>query len=96
LYGHTSRIWDCILTDKYAITVSEDTTCRVWDYNNESCAACWEGHYGKDIWCVAISPNGNIIATGGGDSGVRLWDLKDLEYNRIGMLYIFIHIIIIV
>ncbi|OUM65119.1 hypothetical protein PIROE2DRAFT_60229 [Piromyces sp. E2] len=83
LYGHTSRIWDCILTDKFAITVSEDTTCRVWDYNNESCAACWEGHYGKDIWCVAMSPNRDIIATGGGDSGVRLWDLKDLEHNRI-------------
>ncbi|KAL6590749.1 WD40 repeat-like protein [Neocallimastix sp. 'constans'] len=83
LYGHTSRIWDCILTDKYAVTVSEDTTCRIWDYKNELCAACWEGHYGKDIWCVAMSPNKNIIATGGGDSGVRLWDLKDLEYNRI-------------
>ncbi|ORX51774.1 WD40 repeat-like protein [Piromyces finnis] len=83
LYGHTSRIWDCILTDKYAITVSEDTTCRVWDYNNESCAACWEGHYGKDIWCVAMSPERDIVATGGGDSGVRLWNLKDLESNKI-------------
>jgi len=34
-----------------------------------------------------MSPDRDIVATGGGDSGVRLWDLKDLEHNRIGTIY---------
>jgi WD40 repeat protein len=49
------------------------------------CLACWEGHAGKNVWSCAVSPNKRLVATGGQDSGVRLWSLKAIQENHIGM-----------
>ncbi|KAI8579739.1 hypothetical protein K450DRAFT_240091 [Umbelopsis ramanniana AG] len=94
IFGHTARIWDCIMVDQYLVSVSEDTTCRVWnnpylqeeDEQSDSamdCLACWEGHAGKNVWSCAVSPNKRLVATGGQDSGVRLWSLKAIQENHI-------------
>ncbi|KAG2172335.1 hypothetical protein INT43_004877 [Umbelopsis isabellina] len=95
IFGHTARIWDCHIVNRYLVSVSEDTTCRVW--NNPylvqdeeggaeasmDCLACWEGHTGKNVWSCAVSPNKQLVATGGQDSGVRLWSLKSIQENHI-------------
>ncbi|KAJ3082821.1 WD repeat-containing protein 6, partial [Quaeritorhiza haematococci] len=47
------------------------------------CLAVWEGHDGKNVWCADVDPTGSVVATGGGDSGVRLWSLTSLSQNRI-------------
>jgi hypothetical protein len=49
------------------------------------CLACWEGHAGKSVWSCAVNPNKRLVATGGQDSGVRLWSLKAIQENHIGM-----------
>ncbi|CAO3623930.1 unnamed protein product [Cunninghamella blakesleeana] len=54
--------------------------------NNDStmdCLACWEGHTGKNIWSLGISTDHKIVATGGQDSGVRLWSLTSIKENNI-------------
>ena len=33
---------------------------------------------GKSIWTLAVSDDHGIIATGGGDSSIRLWSLSDI------------------
>ncbi|KAL1918325.1 uncharacterized protein VTP21DRAFT_2985 [Calcarisporiella thermophila] len=93
LWGHMARVWDCHFADKYLVSISEDTSCRVWkntllDENSEvasttDCLECWEGHAGKSVWSVAISPSNRIVATGGGDSGIRLWSLLSVGHNKI-------------
>ncbi|TPX55136.1 hypothetical protein PhCBS80983_g05566 [Powellomyces hirtus] len=83
LYGHAARIWDCKLMGNYVVSVAEDSTCRVWDLETEECIACWEGHEGKNVWGVDIDPLANVVASGGGDSGIRLWSLTLLERNKI-------------
>lgn len=99
-FGHTARVWDCDFVDEYIVSISEDATCRVWknglmtavtnnDKNNNDdttmdCLACWEGHTGKNIWSLGISTDHKIVATGGQDSGVRLWSLTSIKENNIG------------
>nr|CAG8472351.1 3127_t:CDS:10 [Entrophospora candida] len=110
LYGHMARVWDCYILDDYLISISEDSTCRVWkntlytinnndgdyedeinnndnnnnqDVNDVDCLACWEGHVGKNIWSLAINPSNKIVATGGGDSGIRFWSLMSITNNKI-------------
>ncbi|CAG8661485.1 11917_t:CDS:10, partial [Dentiscutata erythropus] len=96
LYGHMARVWDCLILDDHLISISEDSTCRVWhnrisrsvnvdDISDVDCLACWEGHVGKNIWSLAINPSKTIVATGGGDSGIRLWSLSSVTNNKIGV-----------
>ncbi|RKP06976.1 hypothetical protein THASP1DRAFT_31214 [Thamnocephalis sphaerospora] len=83
LYGHQSRVWDCQFAGDVLVSVSEDRTCRVWrdDANAEdmACLAVWAGHRVKNARCVAVNPSCTIVATGGDDSGVRLWPLDSLR-----------------
>ncbi|CAG8549444.1 9494_t:CDS:10 [Gigaspora margarita] len=94
LYGHMARVWDCLILNDHLISISEDSTCRVWhnrisrnmnddDISDVDCLACWEGHVGKNIWSLAINPSKTIVATGGGDSGIRLWSLSSVTNNKI-------------
>ncbi|RGB33966.1 WD40-repeat-containing domain protein [Rhizophagus diaphanus] len=95
-YGHMARVWDCQILDNYLVSISEDSTCRVWqnsidlNVNDEAsdvnCLACWEGHVGKSVWSLAIDPSRKIVATGGGDSEIRLWSLSSkylLRYSYV-------------
>ncbi|GES97579.1 WD repeat-containing protein 6 [Rhizophagus clarus] len=93
LFGHMARVWDCRILDNYLVSISEDSTCRVWqnsidlnvsdDASDVDCLACWEGHVGKNVWSLAIDPSKKIVATGGGDSEIRLWSLLSVTNNKI-------------
>ena len=37
LWGHAARIWECQITDSTIVTVSEDTSGRVYTYNQVRC-----------------------------------------------------------
>ncbi|PKY42100.1 WD40 repeat-like protein [Rhizophagus irregularis] len=98
-YGHMARVWDCQILDNYLVSISEDSTCRVWqnsidlnvddEASDVNCLACWEGHVGKSVWSLAIDPSRKIVATGGGDSEIRLWSLSSVTNNKIGMQFFF-------
>ncbi|RKO85214.1 WD40-repeat-containing domain protein, partial [Blyttiomyces helicus] len=83
LFGHTARVWDCPIVGDRVVTIAEDSTCRVWNIEEEECIACWEGHDGKNVWSVDVDPTHAIVVTGGGDSGIRLWSLSSLKLNAI-------------
>jgi WD40 repeat protein/serine/threonine protein kinase len=56
----------------------EDHRCFAWHYlwqqsHNER--MCLQGHLGE-VYALAVAPNGQIVASGGQDRTIRLWDLK--------------------
>lgn len=74
--GHTSRIWKTRFCNDLIISVSEDASCRVWNLLTGECESCWEGHLLSNVWSLAINSTNKIVATGGGDGAIRLWDLN--------------------
>ncbi|OZJ02499.1 hypothetical protein BZG36_04844 [Bifiguratus adelaidae] len=94
IWGHTSRVWDCQFVDSWLVSISEDATCRVWqnrlltttapgEQSITRCLAAWEGHATKNIWSLAVDPTRRIVATGGQDSGLRLWSLASIAQNNV-------------
>ncbi|KAG3119014.1 hypothetical protein PI124_g3206 [Phytophthora idaei] len=73
-WGHTARIWDVSFWKRGVATASEDGLCKLWDLDG-NCVATLQGHMGKHVWRVAVHPSLEMIASGGGDGAVKLWDI---------------------
>ncbi|KAG5513465.1 hypothetical protein PMAC_000896 [Pneumocystis sp. 'macacae'] len=87
-WGHNSRVWDVKFINNdnsRLISVSEDTTARLWKMVDKSRLeqnSVFHGHEGKNVWCVSIFKN--VFATGGNDGKIRLWKINDkikIQYN---------------
>ena len=72
--GHTGSVYDTIFLpdDKLIVSVSEDSTVRLWDKSNGAGLAAYHGHL-YPIWCVASDTIGITFATGSMDKTARLW-----------------------
>lgn len=72
LFGHGARIWDVrILEDGY-VSIGEDAVCCLWDSSGQITQK-FKGHQGRSIWSIAVNSDENLLATGGGDAGIRVW-----------------------
>lgn len=82
-YGHQARVFDCWISNdgQYVISISEDSTCRVWNFDGEL-IDIFEFRYGQ-IWSVDVqlyegkSIKDNQfklyhVALGGADASIRL------------------------
>uniref|UniRef100_K3W767 Uncharacterized protein n=1 Tax=Globisporangium ultimum (strain ATCC 200006 / CBS 805.95 / DAOM BR144) TaxID=431595 RepID=K3W767_GLOUD len=75
-WGHLARLWDVKFCAFGLATTSEDAICKIWDFAG-NCIASLQGHMGKHVWRVAVHPSQSIVATGGTDGAVKLWQLRD-------------------
>lgn len=80
MFGHGARVWDCKMIDDFIISCSEDKTVRVWDYSG-TCVYVFRGHTGKNVWRIDVDESQSIIASGGGDSSIKLWSLDDVRQS---------------
>ncbi|KAK9461392.1 WD40-repeat-containing domain protein [Lipomyces oligophaga] len=81
-WGHTARIWQLRFVDDLIVSTGEDNTAREWKQKDGKlvCTQVWEGHTGRNVWSLAINrTNMSVVATGGADGRIRLWDS---EFNR--------------
>jgi WD40 repeat protein len=60
--------------DGRTLAVAADQTVQLWDVATGSCVARLAGHEAK-VQCLACSPDGKLLASGGHDRAVRLWDV---------------------
>uniref|UniRef100_K1QY02 tRNA (34-2'-O)-methyltransferase regulator WDR6 n=1 Tax=Magallana gigas TaxID=29159 RepID=K1QY02_MAGGI len=75
LYGHSARVWDVRLLTCTLVSVGEDSTCCVWNYEGDVLQK-FKGHRGKSIWSLSVDEKERYVVTGGGDTSVRLWYLS--------------------
>lgn len=77
LKGHTKCV-RCVRVTKngrYAVTASDDTTLRLWDYRSGRCIRTFEGH-SNCVYAVAVSSDSRFAISAGWDATLRLWDLE--------------------
>jgi RNA polymerase sigma factor (sigma-70 family) len=63
---------------KTLVSAGNDGMISVWDVAARKCRLSWQGHEGSTVESVAISPDGKLLASGGGGNHTRtlmLWDL---------------------
>jgi len=82
LTGHQSTVWDIRFTDdgRFLASCSDDQTIRIWSRNDEfegkdfyQLICTLEGHHDRPIYSVSWSPDGNLLATTGGDDQINLF-----------------------
>ncbi|MGC6465605.1 MAG: protein kinase domain-containing protein [Akkermansiaceae bacterium] len=79
---HTGILSDGVLTKnhRYLATSSWDHSVKLWNLETGALERTLLGHQGE-VWSVALADNGRLIASGGKDGEVRIWDTKKSEVS---------------
>ncbi|XP_073991784.1 uncharacterized protein isoform X2 [Rhodnius prolixus] len=76
LRGHSDAVYDVAFLPncEYLLSVSFDTTMRLWNLSDFSCPVVYRGH-SSPVWSVAVSTIANYVATASSDKTAKLWCL---------------------
>ena len=59
----------------FIFTVAKDHNCCAWYSQNGERFGVYKGHQGA-LWTVDVDPRTVLLATGGADNTIRLWEVK--------------------
>merc|ERR1712062_568786 len=76
LSGHEDTITGCVICpeDKYAVSSSQDSTCRVWEIRTGKCAHTLE--HDDPVTEIKISKNGQFVISSTGE-WLYLWNIRN-------------------
>ena len=76
LVGHQGMVWKVAYTPdgSLLVTASSDGSVRFWDAATGSCRGSFDWQGGK-VRCVAVSPDGLTVASGGQDGRIVIADV---------------------
>ncbi len=81
LHGHDDAIASLEFNESgtriVTVGAESDQTIRIWDITNHGNRTVLSGH-GDYVYPVAVSHDGNTIASGAGDNEIRLWNANQL------------------
>ncbi|HZK70393.1 MAG TPA: WD40 repeat domain-containing protein [Clostridia bacterium] len=66
----------CLSVDGKVIVCSDNNTLKAFTVENKELLGNFSGGHRSKVLCVAISPDGTMVASGGGDSNVVVWDFN--------------------
>ena len=76
--GHSRAVQHCVANQsgKLIVSVSLDCSIKAWKGDNGKLQATMrtQGYNNKPLNCVAFHPEGQLIAVGGWDSHIKIWD----------------------
>ncbi len=77
LAGHQGIVWKVAYTPDGSrlVTASSDGTVRFWDARTGTCRGSFDWQAGK-VRCVAVSPDGLTVASGGQDGRIIIADVE--------------------
>ncbi|KAI8913256.1 WD40-repeat-containing domain protein [Gorgonomyces haynaldii] len=78
LYGHLARVWKCKIVNAHLLSISEDGTIKQWDLEKQECIKTIQAHT-HNVWSFDVDLENDILISGGGDAGIKAWDLKSFE-----------------
>jgi WD40 repeat protein len=72
--GHVHTVWGVATSQdgRWVATASHDGTVKLWDAQNMQLVRTFTGH-SDIVWCVAFSPDGKRLASGGAD--LKVWEV---------------------
>ena len=77
--GHTLSVGGVAWAGDNIVSVSADRTLKLWSVTEGGLVSVrTEIAHDKDINCVAVSPDGGLLVTGGQDKLAKLWTSKEL------------------
>ena len=86
--GHTKPVQDCVANDsgKRLVSVSYDGSARVWNGEDGKQVSLLrtQNMNNRPINCVSFHPEGQLVALGGWDTHIKIWDT--FKENRLKVL----------
>ena len=88
LKKHKDAIKDVAFSpgDSKFITCSTDKLLKLWDTHRVDCLDTLQGH-GSDVLCVDWHPWMNLVASGGKDRLLKIWNLGSSQKNILNIYH---------
>lgn len=78
--GHAARVWKVLfIQGKYAVSVGEDSTCRIWSIDDGECVATFLHSAGK-AGLISLAVSRQSIYAGGYDGCIVSWPLDHIGH----------------